>query len=51
MTQINFASRNQFDKQLSTFEFWLEVAWLGAKCKGKTLLKAVQDKKVVHNFE
>jgi hypothetical protein len=23
---------------LSTFEFWLELAWLGAKCKGKTLL-------------
>ena len=22
----------------STFEFWLELAWLGAKCKGKTLL-------------
>ena len=21
----------------STFEFWLELAWLGAKCKGKTL--------------
>ena len=20
------------------FEFWLELAWLGAKCKGKTLL-------------
>ena len=38
MTQINFVSRNQYYKQLSTFEFWLEVAWLGAKCKGKTLL-------------
>jgi hypothetical protein len=23
---------------LSTFEFWLELAWLGAKCKVKTLL-------------
>ena len=23
---------------LSTFEFWLELAWVGAKCKGKTLL-------------
>ena len=24
--------------QLSTFEFWLELAWLGANCKSKTLL-------------
>ena len=23
---------------VTTFEFWLELAWLGAKCKGKTLL-------------
>ena len=23
---------------LSTFEFWLELAWLGAKCKCKTWL-------------
>ena len=23
---------------MSTFELWLEMAWLGAKCKGKTLL-------------
>ena len=22
----------------SLFEFWLELAWLGVKCKGKTLL-------------
>ena len=22
----------------STFEFWLELAWLGAKCRDKTLL-------------
>ena len=25
-------------KKLSTFEFWIELAWLGAKCKGNTLL-------------
>ena len=23
---------------MSTFEFWLELTWLRAKCKGKTLL-------------
>ena len=23
---------------MSTFEFWLELAWRGANCKGKTLL-------------
>ena len=28
----------QSGKKLSTIEFWLELAWLGAKCKGKTLL-------------
>ena len=43
MTQINFVSRNQIHNtycklQLSTVEFWLQLAWLGAKCKGKTLL-------------
>ena len=42
MTQIYYLSRNQstsqYCKQLSTFEYWLELAWLGAKCKGKTLL-------------
>ena len=27
-----------FTMQLSTFELWLELAWLWAKCKGKTLL-------------
>ena len=31
-------STSQYCKLLSTFEFWLELAWLGAKCKGKTLL-------------
>jgi hypothetical protein len=33
MTQKNIVSR-----KLSTFEFWLELAWLGAEHKGKTLL-------------
>ena len=42
VTQIKFISWNQFhntaNSYVSTFEFWLELAWLGAKCKGKTLL-------------
>ena len=28
----------QSSKMSSTFELWLELAWLGAKCKGKKLL-------------
>ena len=28
---------------MSTFEYWLELAWQGSKCKGKTLL-------VIENF-
>ena len=51
MTQINFVLRNQLHTQyfklLSTFEFLLELAWVGAKCKGKTLLKSVQLNKTV----
>ena len=31
MTQINFVSRNQLHNT-AAFEFWLELAWLGAKC-------------------
>ena len=31
---INFTIQTN----LSTFNFWLELAWLGSKCKGKTLL-------------
>ena len=31
-------SSSQYYIQLSSFEFWLELAWQGAKCKGKTLL-------------
>ena len=27
---------------MSTFEFWIELAWLGAQCKGKTLSVTVQ---------
>ena len=39
MTQINFQGINFTILQiLSTLEFWLELAWLGAKCKGKTIL-------------
>ena len=42
MTQINFVSRNQLHNIANSChhlnEFWLELAWLGAKCKGKTLL-------------
>ena len=37
MTQINYISRNRLHK-LSKLDFWLKLAWLGAKCKGKTLL-------------
>jgi hypothetical protein len=29
---------SQYSKWLSNFEFWLELVWLGEKCKGKTLL-------------
>ena len=28
----------EYIKWLSNFEFWLELAWLGENCKGKTLL-------------
>ena len=30
-------STSQYSYKLSTFELWLELAWLGAKCNGKTL--------------
>ena len=41
VTQINYVSRNQLHNTaqwLSNIEFWLELAWLGEKCTGKTLL-------------
>ena len=28
--------KRDFERKLSTFEFWLALAWLGAKCRGKT---------------
>ena len=37
VTQINYVSRNQLHNT-ANFEFWLELAWLGEKCEGKTLL-------------
>ena len=30
-------STSQYINWLSNFEFWLHLAWLGEKCKGKTL--------------
>jgi hypothetical protein len=37
--QLRFKeSTSQYSKWLSNFEFLLELAWLGEKCKGKTLL-------------
>ena len=41
MTQINFVSRNQLHNTANRCQhlnFGFELAWLGAKCKGKTLL-------------
>ena len=37
VTQINYVSRNKLHNT-SNFESWIELAWLGEKCKGKTLL-------------
>ena len=34
-------STSKYSKWLSNTEFWLELAWLGAKCKGKTMLKLI----------
>ena len=41
--QLGFKeSTSQYSQKLSTFELWLELAWLGAKCKGKTLLVKIR---------
>ena len=41
--QLGFKeSTSQYSQKLSTFELWLELAWLGVKYKDKTFTVTVQ---------